>query len=233
LGAGVADAVVVDLSAPSDVGSEADDVVGFASDATVAATVALAEAVFDATGAAASKKAGNAGLPAPFALACAAVCFADVAMTSAVAPCAVALAVTAASAVIPVGAVAPAVGPDVVAANVSAEPSLSCVAAPGAAVLAAMAAAAMVSGVELAGAEAVTATLAGVAVTGIATAIAFSGVTAVAPSCGAAADGSVDEAPLDASLAVDFEFPALVASDLVTDREPDGCDASVLALELA
>jgi hypothetical protein len=226
----VADAAVVGLSDTSDVGSEADDVAAFA----CAATVALAEAVFGVTGAVASTKATNDGLPAAFA--CAAVCFADVAVASVVAPCAAALAVTAASTAIPVVPAAAVVVPDGVAANVAAEPSLSCVeAAAGAApadALAAIAAAAMVSGAEFAEPDAATATLAGATVTGIATAIAFAVVAAVAPSCFAEADGSVDEA----SLPADFEFPALVVPDLpsefVAAWEADGWDESVLLLEL-
>lgn len=208
----VADAAVVGFSDTSDVGSEADDVAAFA----CAATVALAEAVFGVTGAVASTKATNDGLPAAFA--CAAVCFADVAVASVVAPCAAALAVTAASTAMPVVPAAAVVVPDGLVANVAAEPSFGCVeAAPGAApadALAAIAAAAMVSGAEFAEPDAATATLAGATVTGIATAIAFTVVAAaVAPSCCAEADGSVDEA----SLPADFEVPALVVPDLPSE----------------
>jgi hypothetical protein len=194
----------------------------------------LAEAVFGVTGAAASTKPTNGGLPAAFA--CAAVCFADVAVASVATPCAAALAVTAASTAIPVAPAAAVVVPDGVAANAAAEPSLSCVeAAPIAApadALAAIAAAAMASGAEFAEPDDATATLGGATVTGIATAIAFTVVAAVAPSCCAEADGSVDEA----SLPVDFEVPGLVVpdlpSELVAAWGADGWDASLLPLEL-
>jgi hypothetical protein len=228
LGAGVVDAAIVGLSDASDGVSDADDVAAFVSPATAA----LAEAVLGETGAVASTKAGNDGLPAAFA--CAAVCFADVATASLAPPCAVALAVTAASTAIPLVACAPGVVPAVVAGSVAAEPSLGGVAtAPGAAVtdeLAAIAAAAMASGAALAEAEAATGTLAGATVTGIATAIAFSVVTTVAPSCGAVADGSVEAT----SFPDDFEAPALAVPDLPSELavDCDGGGASVLALEL-
>jgi len=117
---------------------------------------------------------------------------------------------------------------DVVATTDVADPSLGCGAAtPGTAAaveLVAIAAAAMTSGVELDEAEAATAPLAGATVTGIATAIAFSAATTLAPSCPVVADGSVAAAVLEASFPAGLVVAVFEVSDLLMDWEPDGWD---------